>query len=141
MRAGRSDDRGSIPGGNYFFDTMFRPALGPTHSPTKYVTGTLFLGVKHPRLEADHSPPSSAELNLHSHVIAWCFVKHRDNCTFTFYPSNYTIQYTIFHLYSPVALRGTLHIQAHHFLVLLQSRLAPELYVVGTIFEFLCEFT
>jgi hypothetical protein len=59
-------------------------------------TGILSLGVKRPRREADHSPPSSAEVkNAWSYTstppyvfIAWCLVKHRDN--FTFYLLNYS---------------------------------------------------
>jgi hypothetical protein len=53
--------------------------------------GVLFLGVKLPGREADHSLPSSAEfkecveLYLHSPIrlMAWCLVKHSDNFTFT----------------------------------------------------------
>jgi len=49
-------------------------------------------GVKRPRREADHSPPSSAEVKnvwsispLPQYVfMAWCFVKQRKNCKFTF---------------------------------------------------------
>jgi hypothetical protein len=53
--------------------------MGPTQPPIQWVTGTLSLGVKRPGREADHSPPSSAEvkecleLYLHStlrfHVV------------------------------------------------------------------------
>jgi hypothetical protein len=46
----------------FLFTTAFRPALGPTQSPIQWVTGALSLGVKLPRREADHSPPSSAEV-------------------------------------------------------------------------------
>jgi hypothetical protein len=63
-------------------------------NPASYplVTGGYFPGVKRPRREADHLPPSSAEveesvkLYLHSQYVfmVWCLVKHRDN--FTFYP-------------------------------------------------------
>jgi hypothetical protein len=38
-----------------------RPALGPTQPHIHWVQGALFLGVKRPGSEADHSPPSSAE--------------------------------------------------------------------------------
>jgi hypothetical protein len=41
--------------------TASRTALGPTQ-PIKWVPGALFLGVKRPRREADHSPPSSVEV-------------------------------------------------------------------------------
>jgi hypothetical protein len=53
-------------------------------------TGALSPGVKLPGREADHSPPSSAEVkNAWSYTstspfvfIAWCLVKYRDNFTF-----------------------------------------------------------
>jgi hypothetical protein len=35
---------------------------GPTQPPIQWVPGTLSLGVKRPRREADHSPPSSAKV-------------------------------------------------------------------------------
>jgi hypothetical protein len=50
-------------------------------------TGVSFLGVKRPGRDADHSPPSSAEVknawsytSTIQHVfVAWCLVKHRDD--------------------------------------------------------------
>jgi hypothetical protein len=42
--------------------TASRPALGPTQSPIQWVPGALSLGVKRQGREADHSPPSSAEV-------------------------------------------------------------------------------
>jgi len=66
---------------------------GPTQLPIQWVTGALSLGVNRPWREADHSPPSNAEvkewveLHLHSpNTPSWCWaqLKHRDN--FTFYP-------------------------------------------------------
>jgi hypothetical protein len=69
-------------------------ALGPTQPPIQWVAGTLSLGVKRPRREADHTPPSSTEVNnawsytstpLYVYM-EWCLVKHRDN--FTFYLLN-----------------------------------------------------
>jgi hypothetical protein len=44
------------------FTIVSRPALGPTHPPSQWVPGALSLGVKRPGREADHSPPSSAEV-------------------------------------------------------------------------------
>jgi hypothetical protein len=40
-----------------------RTAVGPTQLPIQWVPGALSLGVKRPRREADHSLPSSAEVN------------------------------------------------------------------------------
>jgi hypothetical protein len=39
-----------------------RTALGATQPPIQWVSGALSLGVKRPGREADHSPPSSAEV-------------------------------------------------------------------------------
>jgi hypothetical protein len=39
-----------------------RPALGSTQPPIQWVPGALSLGVKWPGREADHSPPTSAEV-------------------------------------------------------------------------------
>jgi hypothetical protein len=49
LRAGQSDDQGSIPGGGlgiFLFDTVSRPALGPTQPPIQRVPGALSLGGK-----------------------------------------------------------------------------------------------
>jgi hypothetical protein len=43
--------------------TASRMALGPTQPPIQGVPGSLSLGVKRPGREADHSSPSSAEVN------------------------------------------------------------------------------
>jgi hypothetical protein len=48
--------------GIFLFTTASRPALGPTQSPIQWVPGALFLGIKRQGREADHSPPSSAEV-------------------------------------------------------------------------------
>jgi hypothetical protein len=42
--------------------TASRTALGPTQPPIQWVAGALSLGVERPGREADHSPPSSAEI-------------------------------------------------------------------------------
>jgi hypothetical protein len=73
--------------GIFLFTTVSRPALGPT----QWVPGALYLGVKRPGSEADHSPPSSAEVkNVWSYIStsstsSWrgAQLKHRDNFTFT----------------------------------------------------------
>jgi hypothetical protein len=53
----------------FLFTTASRPALGPTQPPIQWVSGILSLGVKRPGREADHSPPSSAEVKN-----AWSYV-------------------------------------------------------------------
>jgi hypothetical protein len=46
---------------NFHFSISSRPALGSTQPPIKWVPG-LFPGVKRQGREADHSPPTSAEV-------------------------------------------------------------------------------
>jgi hypothetical protein len=41
---------------------MSRPALDPIQAPIQWVPGALSVGVKRPGREADHSPPSNAEV-------------------------------------------------------------------------------
>ena len=56
-------DHLSIVGrGNRLFSKPSRPTLGPTLSPAQRVLGALYPGVKLSDPEADHSPPSSAEV-------------------------------------------------------------------------------
>jgi hypothetical protein len=79
--------------GIFLLTTASRTALGPTQPRIQCVTRALLLGVKRPGREADHSPPSSAELkecveiHLHSpNTPLWrdAQLKYRDNFTFTF---------------------------------------------------------
>jgi hypothetical protein len=73
-----------------FTTAVSRTALGPTQPPIQWEPGALSLRTK-PGREADHSPPSSAEVKgAWSYTstpqyafMAWCSVKkHRDNFTF-----------------------------------------------------------
>jgi hypothetical protein len=48
--------------GIFLFTTASETALGPTQLPIQWVLGALSLGVKRPAREADHSPPSSADV-------------------------------------------------------------------------------
>jgi hypothetical protein len=45
-----------------FATLVFILALGPTQAHMQLVPGVLTLGVKRPGREADHSPPSSADV-------------------------------------------------------------------------------
>jgi hypothetical protein len=47
----------------FLFSIMFRPPLGPTRPPVKWVPEALSLEVKRQGREADYSPPSDAEVN------------------------------------------------------------------------------
>jgi hypothetical protein len=51
-----------------FSTVVFGPALGPTPPPAQRVPESLSLGIKRPGREADHSPPSSAEVNAWSYT-------------------------------------------------------------------------
>jgi hypothetical protein len=46
----------------FLFSKSSRPALGSTQPPMQWVLGALSPGVKRPEREADHSPPTSAEI-------------------------------------------------------------------------------
>jgi hypothetical protein len=60
--------------GIFLFTAESRTALGPTQPPIEWVPGALSLGVERRGREADHSPPSNAEvkecveLYLHSPI-------------------------------------------------------------------------
>jgi hypothetical protein len=67
----------------------YRLVAHPTSYPMN--TGVISQGLKRPRREADHSPPSSAEVknawsctSTHQYVfMAWYLIKHRENFTFS----------------------------------------------------------
>jgi hypothetical protein len=63
LRAGQPRGWSFSPGGgkNFHF-SMSRPALGSTQPPTQWVPGAFSPAVKRPGPEADHSPPTSAEI-------------------------------------------------------------------------------
>jgi hypothetical protein len=54
--------------GIFLLTTASRLALGLTQPPIPWVPGALSLRVKQPGREADHSPPSTAEV-----TIAWSY--------------------------------------------------------------------
>jgi hypothetical protein len=61
------DDRGSrvpfaVGAGNFSLNHRVQNGLGPTQPLIQWVPGAISLGVKRPGREADHSPPSSAEI-------------------------------------------------------------------------------
>jgi hypothetical protein len=60
---------------DYLHYTVSRPALGPTQHPIQWILGALSLGVKRQGHEADHSPPSIAEVKNALYVIvAWYLI-------------------------------------------------------------------
>jgi hypothetical protein len=62
---------------SFLFATVSRQALGPTQPLIQEIAGILSLGLKQMGHEADHSPPSSAEVPLPIHLMAWCLIKQR----------------------------------------------------------------
>jgi hypothetical protein len=74
-----------LPNFLFAMPTASRPVLGPTHPPIQWVPGALSLGVTRLGCEADHSPPSSAEVKEWSYTstpqyafMAWCSVKAQE---------------------------------------------------------------
>jgi hypothetical protein len=69
----------------FLFSKTFRPALGPTQPPIKWIPG-FFAGVKHLGYEVDRSPPFSAEVkNEWSYISTPHICLHgmeRDNFNF-----------------------------------------------------------
>jgi hypothetical protein len=69
--------------GIFLFTTTSRLAVGPTQPPNQWAPVALSLGIKWMGHEADHSPPSSAEVkNACSYTftppyafMVWCSVK------------------------------------------------------------------
>jgi hypothetical protein len=78
--------------GVFLFTTASRPAQGPTQPSILWVPGVFSLGVKRLGREADHSPPSSAEVKkawnytstspVRLYVVVFSYEKRRDNFTF-----------------------------------------------------------
>jgi hypothetical protein len=74
----------------FLLTTVSGPALGPTQPPIQGVPKVISLEVERPGSEADHSPPSCAEVkNVWIYTptsqyvfMAWYLVKHRVNFTF-----------------------------------------------------------
>jgi hypothetical protein len=98
------DDQGvsvRIPVGSNMFSVACRPALGPNQPPNQWVLGALSPGVKRPGHEADHSPPTSAEVKktwiytTTPHTSSWRSAK----LLFTFFYNGILITIT---LYLPV---------------------------------------
>jgi hypothetical protein len=75
--------------GIFLLFTASRPVLGPTQPPIQWVPAVLSLGLKQPRRDADHSPPSSAVKNAWSYTytpqyafMAWCSVEAQEQLYF-----------------------------------------------------------
>jgi hypothetical protein len=91
--------------GIFLFIIASRTALGPIQTPIQWVPGALSLGEKRLGCEADHSPPSSAEVkNAWSYTstqyafMVWCLVKKKawtSLLCFTFMSTVEVIQHQI----------------------------------------------
>jgi hypothetical protein len=96
--------RFSAGAGNFFLHHRVQNGSGA--HPASYPMGTRGSSprVKRPGCEADHSPPSSAEVkNAWSYTstpqytsMAWCLVKHKGLFTFTFYLMRCSSIYRVF---------------------------------------------
>jgi hypothetical protein len=64
MMIERETHKSTSTGGvkNLLFSTSSRPAMGPTQPPIQWVPGAPSPGIKWLGCEADHSPPTSAEV-------------------------------------------------------------------------------
>jgi hypothetical protein len=80
--------------GIFLFTTAFNTALEPTQPPIQWVPVPLSLGVKRSGREADHSPPSGAEIKecvelylCSPNTPSWrgAQLKHGENFTFYLY--------------------------------------------------------
>jgi len=72
--------------GNFSLYHCVQTGSGAHRASYAMGTGGSFPGGKQPVREADRSPPSSAEVKEYVQLyvfVAWCFVKHRSNFTFT----------------------------------------------------------
>jgi hypothetical protein len=58
----RGHSSSSGKGKNFLVSAPSRPVPGPTKPPTQWVPGSVSPGVKRPGREADHSPPTSADV-------------------------------------------------------------------------------
>jgi hypothetical protein len=61
--------------GNFSLHHRVQTGSGALQPPIQWVSGTLSLGVKRPGREADHSPPSSAEVKN-----AWSYTSTTPVC-------------------------------------------------------------
>jgi hypothetical protein len=71
LRSRRPRGRNSSPGRgmNFALSASSRPILGPIQPPIQRVPDTLSRGVKRLGLEADHSPPATAEVKNTIHPL------------------------------------------------------------------------
>jgi hypothetical protein len=61
---------------NFHFCISSRPVLGPTPPSIQWVQGALSPGVKRQESEADHSPPTCAEVKITCSITSEQYLKH-----------------------------------------------------------------
>jgi hypothetical protein len=84
LRAGRPRGWSSSPGRvkNFLFSMSSKPVLGSTQPPIQWIPRAVSPGVKRPGREADHSPPTSADVKKMwiftstppYAFMAWCLI-------------------------------------------------------------------
>jgi hypothetical protein len=83
--AGRPKNQGfdSRKGQEIFssYHSAHRPGMGPTQPPVHWVSEPLSSGIRLSRREADHSPPSTVEVNVWRYASAPPYA-NSDNCNF-----------------------------------------------------------
>jgi hypothetical protein len=78
LRAGRSGFDFRQERDMYLFSATSTPALWLTQPPTQWIQGNISTGVKRQEREADHSPPSSTDVNKVGAIVplpnkpSWC---------------------------------------------------------------------
>jgi hypothetical protein len=88
-QAGRQRDRSSSRSKIFLFSTTSTPVLWPTQPPIQWALGTFSPVVKRPGREANHSPPTSAEVKdtwIYTSIPLYVSmgVSTETNFTFTF---------------------------------------------------------
>jgi hypothetical protein len=93
---------------DFLFSTASRPTLGPTNPPILWVPEAISAGIKRPGREADHLPPSSAEVDDGvaipplPRMSSWQsvqFIKHRNKFNFTLRFQNNAVSHKVWKLY------------------------------------------
>jgi hypothetical protein len=57
----------------FLLSIVFRPPLGPTKPPIQWIPKSVFLGIKRPGRETDHSSPSGAEVKNGAAILSFSY--------------------------------------------------------------------
>jgi hypothetical protein len=100
----------------FIFTTASRTAQGPTQPAIQWVPGALSLGVKRPGREADHLPPSHAEVKAYLHsrnTLSWRGAQLKKESTGTILPLPLSLHLRKRHYDSPKRLTEIGNLQKH----------------------------